>query len=69
VTLRENHAGDPVLLAEARFALAQALWGAGRDRPRALRLADATRSVYEAAGARGHDKLVTVDEWLARHRR
>jgi tetratricopeptide (TPR) repeat protein len=68
VALRENHPGDPVALADARFALAQALWQQGRDRPRAVRLATATQGLYAQAGARGHDRLSAVDQWLERHR-
>jgi serine/threonine protein kinase/tetratricopeptide (TPR) repeat protein len=67
VALRERHPGDPLALAAARFALAQALWKAG-DRPRASRVVAAARGLYEAAGARGREGLAAVDGWRGRHR-
>jgi serine/threonine protein kinase/tetratricopeptide (TPR) repeat protein len=68
VALRERYPSDPVALAEARFALAEALWRDGRERARALRLATAARAAYAQAGARGRESLGAVDAWLARRR-
>jgi eukaryotic-like serine/threonine-protein kinase len=68
LTLREGHPGDPLALAEARFALAQALWQQGRDRQRAGALATATRTIYEKAGPRGQEGLAALDQWLDHHR-
>jgi hypothetical protein len=50
----------PSLLGQARFALALALWDAGRDRDRARALAIAAR---DHAG----EQRAGVDAWLAKH--
>jgi len=54
---------SPLLVAETQFGLARALWGANRDRPRALSLARSARAGY----GDGHhdDDLAKVDAWLA----
>jgi hypothetical protein len=68
VKLGESHHCDPRDLADARFALAQALWTGGgansaaRDRARAL--AKDARAVYEKP-TWFKDRLAAVDAWLA----
>jgi tetratricopeptide (TPR) repeat protein len=56
----EHHRSDLDNLPNARFALAQALWKAERDRPRARSLAQAARI--------GSYWRAEVDAWLAKHR-
>ncbi|HEY5944037.1 MAG TPA: serine/threonine-protein kinase [Kofleriaceae bacterium] len=56
-------------VAEARFALAQALWASGGDRKRARTLAVSARAgmaVEHNAVAR--KQLAEIDAWIARHR-
>ncbi|HZN92071.1 MAG TPA: tetratricopeptide repeat protein [Myxococcales bacterium] len=63
IRLKEGaEAGD---LAEPRFSLARALWGAGKDHERARALAAASLDGYTRAGQRAEaDK---VSKWLAQH--
>jgi eukaryotic-like serine/threonine-protein kinase len=63
--IREAQESDPSRRAETRFALARALWGAGRDRGRARVLAEEAREGYVKAVAKG--KLAEVDSWLRGH--
>ncbi|MEM9454812.1 MAG: serine/threonine-protein kinase [Myxococcota bacterium] len=62
---------EPVLLADARFTLARALWGAspsgGRDRPRARALAEQARQTLAADGPDSAERLAEVEQWLAEH--
>lgn len=51
----------------ARFALAQALWDADRDRERARALARQAYESYQKFGAKGQDDRAQVAAWLARH--
>ncbi len=44
--IRQAHETDPLLVADTDFALARALWDAGVDRTRALRLAAAAQKAY-----------------------
>ena len=55
---------DPAQAAEARFALARALWAAKQDRPRAQLLANEARKALAAAGPAGAAVLAEVDAWL-----
>lgn len=68
VALREPGGAGPAALAEGRFLLAQGLWevpaAQGRDRPRALALAEQARDAYRAAPAAGR-QLAEVERWLA----
>jgi len=70
VTLGEQGGVAAELLAEARFALARALWEAGdaegRDQGRARRLAEQAREAYRVAGESGVEDLAEVDGWLRR---
>ncbi len=57
---------DPGFAAEAKFALAQALWVTPRDRPRAVAFARTARAVFgqgTVAGRRGAE----IDAWLRMH--
>jgi eukaryotic-like serine/threonine-protein kinase len=63
--IREEHENDPARRAETRFALARALWEAGRDRGRARVLAEAARDSYAKAVVK--PKLVEVESWLRGH--
>jgi eukaryotic-like serine/threonine-protein kinase len=50
---------------EVRLTLAEALWQLGRDRPRALALAEQARTTYERIGHR--PGLARATRWLAEH--
>ncbi len=63
--IREAHETDPSRRAETRFALARALWEAGRDRARARLLAQQARDSYAQAVAK--PKLAEVESWLRGH--
>ena len=61
---------DPTLLADARFCLARALWeappAAGRDRARALDLAERAREAYLASTqSEALEQLGLLEAWLA----
>ena len=47
LAIREASEPDPAQVAETRFALARALWDAGRERARALQLAAAARAAFQ----------------------
>ena len=64
VQIREAHRGDPRDLADARFALGQALWATGSERDRARRLAREAREAFERP-AWFKDRLLAVDSWMA----
>jgi tetratricopeptide (TPR) repeat protein len=61
LALREAHEADAAELAEMRFALAQALWAQGRERVRAVRLAELARDDFGGREAERHE----VEQWLA----
>ncbi len=63
--IREAQETDPSRRAETRFALARALWEAGRDRGRARVLAEEAREGYAKAVVKA--KLAEVDTWLHGH--
>jgi eukaryotic-like serine/threonine-protein kinase len=71
VALREQRGIAAELLAEARFALAQALWDApsdaSRDRTRARVLAEQGRDVFRATGKSRAADLAKVEAWLVAH--
>jgi tetratricopeptide (TPR) repeat protein/predicted Ser/Thr protein kinase len=67
LAIAEAKPGDGFELAEARFALARALWDSGQDRERAKALATWALATYKAAGLRGSRELPAVEAWLARH--
>jgi serine/threonine-protein kinase len=53
--------------AEAKFALARALWDSRGDRARARRLAQEARSDYAKGGAGDEADVKEIDRWLASH--
>jgi len=55
---------DHMLLGEARFALAQALWDSGQNRERSERIAEEARSDFGTV-AGGAQRKRAVEEWLA----
>jgi eukaryotic-like serine/threonine-protein kinase len=61
--------GVPENLAEARFALARALWDSGGDRARALAAAVAARDAYVGLGDLFAGPHAAVDAWLRAHQR
>ncbi len=58
---------EPGELAEARFALARALWDSGGDRVRARRLAEEARNGYVAVHRTGVAGLDELERWLSTH--
>ncbi|HVE87003.1 MAG TPA: tetratricopeptide repeat protein, partial [Myxococcales bacterium] len=65
VGLYDRNGQEPSESAEARFALARALWDGNRDRRRAVALAEQARSGYEAKKDTEHVRGVT--EWQQAH--
>jgi len=68
--LKMATSGEPNVwgAAEARFALAKALWGSGGDRTRARALAvEARAGMAEVANAVARRQLAEIDAWLAQH--
>ena len=55
---------DPTLVAETQFILAQALWLADRDRPRALSLARKARDAYAAGPEIWASDLKEIEKWI-----
>jgi tetratricopeptide (TPR) repeat protein/predicted Ser/Thr protein kinase len=70
LAIRIASKAGPQLLAEARFALAQALWWAspeaGGDRVRARELAEQAGSNYAELGEASAESLRDVEVWLAK---
>jgi tetratricopeptide (TPR) repeat protein len=64
LAIREASEPDAATVAETRFALARALWDAGRDRKRALALAATVRTEYERHDTQA-DKAREVAAWIA----
>ncbi|HEV2844357.1 MAG TPA: tetratricopeptide repeat protein, partial [Thermoanaerobaculia bacterium] len=60
-----DRTAPPDWQAEARFALARALWENSRDRRRALALARQARTFFRDNGAPFSEQLAAVDAWLA----
>jgi serine/threonine-protein kinase len=58
----QSEGPDSPRRAETNFALARALWGARRDRGRALTLAEEAKATY--AKTPTQDKLAEVESWL-----
>ncbi|MEM9456335.1 MAG: tetratricopeptide repeat protein [Myxococcota bacterium] len=67
LSVREGTAA-PALLAEARFALARALWSMHGERARACALAQQARDGFAEHGKGRDDDLAEVETWLAAHR-
>ena len=72
LAIHENAGVPATLLASTRFLLARALWDApadaGRDRPRAVALAEQARDALRETGAGSAKDLAEVEAWLAEHR-
>jgi len=66
LALREAGRVQPEEVAEARFALARALWAADGDRDRAHVLAQQAGDAYAAIASRAPD-AAAVRDWLAAH--
>ncbi len=62
--IAEAHPGDVARIGQVRFGLAAALWAGGRDRLRALQLAESARRDLEAAGEAHRRSLAEVTAWL-----
>jgi tetratricopeptide (TPR) repeat protein len=63
VRLREPDPSGSAELAQARFALAQALWESGGDRARGLALAAQAHDGLAGAGPRYQEELRRLDQW------
>jgi eukaryotic-like serine/threonine-protein kinase len=66
--IREAHETDPLLIADTNFALARALWEAGQDRGRALRLAEGAGKVYGQKPIFAA-RAAEIDRWLDKRNR
>ena len=64
VKIHEAHRADPRDLADARFALARALWATGKEKDRARKLAREARATFDGP-AWFKERLAVVDAWLA----
>jgi tetratricopeptide (TPR) repeat protein/predicted Ser/Thr protein kinase len=67
IAIGEATESPPEILAQARFALARALWPDPSQRPRALGLARAARDVYRELGKGKRAEQESVRSWLATH--
>jgi eukaryotic-like serine/threonine-protein kinase len=68
VKVVEHGSGPARDVASARFVLARALWDAsGRERPRALAVAEQAREAYREAGNAKATELAEVAAWLRAH--
>ena len=63
---RQQPNADPAMLADTQFGLARSLWDAGRDRRRALRLADSAHQTY--ATLKLSEPATRVNAWLTTHK-
>jgi tetratricopeptide (TPR) repeat protein len=66
LAIREKSGAEPSQIGETRFLLARALWDSGRDRARAVTLAQAAKAAY-GDKAPWRDKVEAIDRWLAQH--
>jgi tetratricopeptide (TPR) repeat protein len=67
--IREQTGAGVWSMAETRFALAEALWDAGRNRKRAIELARKARDGYAAEGEKAAKDLSIVEGWLEEYDR
>ncbi len=65
--IRQANKVDPSLLARTRYSLARVLWESGRDRKRALVLAQQACASLRAAGEGKQESLHEVEAWLLAH--
>ncbi len=66
--IREKETKDPMLLGDARFTLARALWRAGKERKRSIQLAEMAQKDFLATDNRGQSKMREVQNWLGKRR-
>jgi hypothetical protein len=59
--------GDPSVLAEAQFAVAQGLVALDTDEARALALAREALAIFNDVGDHARDQQAKVERWLAEH--
>jgi hypothetical protein len=57
----------PAAVANTRYLLAWALWDAGRDRRRAVELAEAALEGYRGYGPKSAGEAAEVEQWLVEH--
>jgi hypothetical protein len=67
LTLLQPEDRIPDDVAEAKFTLARALWSDGKERQRAVQLAQRARELYETSGPKNHPALAKVKRWLNDH--
>jgi tetratricopeptide (TPR) repeat protein len=65
IALHEKNEHDAPEMAEARYALARALWDAGKDKKRAAALAELARTGYSAS--KDDERVATVARWQQEH--
>jgi tetratricopeptide (TPR) repeat protein/predicted Ser/Thr protein kinase len=65
--LRLKHSVTPAAVANTRYLLAWALWDAGRDRRRAVELAEAALEGYRGYGPKSAGEAAEVEQWLVEH--
>jgi hypothetical protein len=53
--------------AEVRFALAEALWNADRDRPRSHKLALEALATFRTLRPVARDEIERAETWVAHH--
>ena len=63
-----EHAISPLYAGASRFALAQTLWDLGRERGRAVRLAEAALLDFKAGGLEDGEGVRETEAWLAERR-
>jgi tetratricopeptide (TPR) repeat protein len=68
LAIREASKAAPAELAWARLVLADALWPAEPERPRARELAEQARAAFAEGGQAREDDLAQAEAWLAQHR-
>lgn len=64
LTILQSHERPAYQVGDAQSTLAQALWDEGKDRDRALRLAQDARASFLASGPRAEADLAELDAWL-----
>ncbi|MEM9462092.1 MAG: tetratricopeptide repeat protein [Myxococcota bacterium] len=69
LSIREAATVEPMLLSEARFILADALWSMHSEQARARAMAEQAKQDLVAVGAKGQAKrlLDEIDAWLTEH--
>ncbi|HYV45574.1 MAG TPA: tetratricopeptide repeat protein [Myxococcaceae bacterium] len=65
IAIHEKNSHDAPEMAEARFALARALWDAGKDKKRAAALAELARTGYTTS--KDEERVMAVARWQVEH--